>query len=55
MHKILQKTGCRSNSFPDPVLGEWEKKSQILQTKAIERAIVSSKKVDQLNAVRAKS
>ena len=56
-YKLCTKSyiGCRSNSFPDLVVVEWEEESQTLQTKAIKRAIVSGEKVDQLNAAGRKS
>ena len=50
MHKTLQKTGCKSNSFSDLLVMEQEEKSRILQTKAIIEAIVSDEeKRSQLN------
>ena len=52
---IKSYINCRSNSFPDPVMVEWEEESQTLLTKAIEKATVSGEKVGQLNAARAKS
>ena len=51
IYKILQKTGCKSNSFPDPMVVEQEEKSWTLQTKAIEETTVSGEKVGQLNTV----
>ena len=56
-YKLCTKsyTCCRSNSFPDPVVVEWENESWILQTKAIERVTMSDEKVGQLNAAKLKS